>query len=327
MKKHRGMNGLLLTSVSAIAIGFASAALAAGSGSVYLTQTGNSQVVHIDQSGGTSDKVGSLGNSFLQENGTGSGGNSLVINQNSGTNSELPNIAGFVHAGSGNKITGFQSGTANSAEIDQEGNNSTVSLKQTGANNGAVGPGGSGGPWFNGSYGNVILQDRTASGSKIDLTQTSYKYAPKAAVFSIGQGGTNNKITGTQTAHADLWIRQGATGPDLWSWTHGDPFDPANTPHSLAALTGSTITVNQSIGGTNPTGVNYAALGQGYGNGDVMTVKQTGASNSVDANQIGSSNIFEFEPDKQRRQHRVELHRRRGRLARRQPQPAGVIEW
>lgn len=292
MNSHKGINRLLLASVSAVAVGFASAALAAGSTSTYLTQTGHGQHASIDQSGGTSDSVGSSGNRFLQQDGTGTGGNILVIDQNSDAAdySELPNIADFTHSGSGNTANGYQSGTANSAEIDQEGNNSSVTLQQSGAHNGAVGPGGSSGPWFNGSYGNVILQDKTANGSVVTVTQTSDKNAAKGNVFSIGQGGIGNRITATQTDHNDLWIRQGTTAPDLWDWTHGDPFNPANTPNSLSTLSGSTITVNQSVGRT--TGTNYAALGQGHGSGDSITVNQTGASNSADVNQIGSGNIF-----------------------------------
>lgn len=286
----KGMNRLLLTSVSVIAAAsFASAAFAAGSTSTYLTQTGNSQSAKIDQSGGTSDSVGSSGSAFIQENGAGSGHNILVINQNSSSAgySELANIADFVHSGSGNRATGYQSGTANSAEIDQEGNNSSVNLQQTGANNGPTNAG-----WFNNSYGNLILQDKTANGSSVDLRQTTNQYAAKGNVFSIGQGGTGNVITATQTDRNDLWIRQGTTAPDLWGWTHGNPFDPANTPNSLSALSNSTITVNQTVGGNNPSGANYAALGQGHGSYNKITVTQNGASNATDANQIGSGNIF-----------------------------------
>lgn len=278
------------------------AVYAAGGGSVYLSQTGNDQAATITQTGGTGDTVGGSGNPFLQENGTGSGGNVLTINQNSlWTGSELPTApdgrlewtaVDIVHTGSGNSVTGFQSGTANSAEIDQMGNNSSVALRQTGANNGAVATPGDPGFWFNGPYGNLIFQDKTANGSTVDVTQTTYKTATKGAVFNIGQGGANNTTTVTQTAHNDIWIRQGSKGSDLWAWTHPDPFNPDNTPHSLGTLSNSTITVNQSIGGTNPSGVNYAAIGQGNGSGDSIAVTQTGASNNADVNQIGSNNTF-----------------------------------
>lgn len=284
------MKRLFLTSVSVIAAaGFASAALAAGSTSTYLTQTGHNQKAQIDQSSGTSDSVGGSGSPFIQQDGTGSGHNVLVIDQNSSSAdySELSNIADFNHSGSGNVATGYQSGTKNSAEIDQEGNYSRVNLQQTGANNGPTDAG-----WFNNSYGNLILQDKTAYGSSVDLRQTTNQYAAKGNVFSIGQGGTGNTITATQTDRNDLWIRQGTTAPDLWGWTNGNPFDPAHTSNSLSALSYSSITVNQSVGGNNPSGANYAALGQGHGSYNKITVTQSGASNSTDANQIGSGNIF-----------------------------------
>jgi hypothetical protein len=284
---NKGMNRLLLTSVSVIAAaGFASAAFAAGSTSTYLSQTGSNQHATIDQSGGTGDSVGASGSPFIQQNGAGTGGNVLVINQNSAGTSEL-DIATFAHSGSGNRATGYQSGTNNSAEIDQEGNNSSVNLQQSGANNGPANAG-----WFNNSYGNLILQDKTANGSSVNLSQTTTEGASNGNVFSIGQGGAGNAVTATQTGYNKLWIRQGTTGPDLWSWTYGDPFDPAYTPNSLSALSYSTITVNQSVGGYNPSQRNYAALGQGHGSGNHITVTQSGGSNSADANQIGSGNIF-----------------------------------
>ncbi|WDR05527.1 hypothetical protein PSQ90_14800 [Devosia rhodophyticola] len=261
--------------------------LAAGGGSVYLTQTGNSQTANVDQTGGSGNAVGNSVTAFIQQNGAGHGGNELVINQNTATNSELSNLGAFIAAGSGNSVAGYQSGTGNSAEIDQGGSNSSVTLKQSGKGNG---PNGSG--WFNASFGNLILQDKTSDHSKINLTQTNNVNATKSNLFSIGQGGYNNEITATQTGHNDLWIRQGTTAPDLWSWTHGNPFDPAYTGYSLSSLTNSQITVHQTVGGTNPSGVNYAALGQGHGNNDAITVTQTGAANAADVNQVGSNNIF-----------------------------------
>jgi hypothetical protein len=229
------MKRLFLTSVSVIAAaGFASAALAAGSTSTYLTQSGHSQSAKIDQSGGTGDSVGGSGSPFIQQDGTGSGHNVLVIDQNSSSAdySELSNIANFTHSGSGNVASGYQSGTKNSAEIDQEGNYSRVNLQQAGANNGPTGSG-NGDPWFNDPMGNLILQDKTAYGSTVDLRQTTNQYAAKGNVFNIGQGGIGNTVTATQTDRNELWIRQGTTAPDLWGWSKGNPFDPAHTTKSL----------------------------------------------------------------------------------------------
>lgn len=264
------------------------AVLAAGGGSVYLTQTGNSHAATIDQSGGTSDTVGSYSTPFQQQNGSGSGGNFLVINQNTAGTSELPNVGAFIGSGSKNAVTGYQYGTANNAEIDQGGSNSSVNLQQSGKGNGLTANAG----WFNNSYGNLILQDWTANYSSVSLTQTNNVNATRGNVFSIGQGGYNNNITADQTGRNSLWVRQGTTAPDLWSWTHGNPFDPANTGYSLATLSNSSITVHQSVGGNDPSSGNYAALGQGNGSGNAITVTQNGAANAADVNQVGGSNTF-----------------------------------
>ncbi|HVX56816.1 MAG TPA: hypothetical protein VHA37_03725, partial [Candidatus Saccharimonadales bacterium] len=282
----KGMNRLLLTSVSVIGISFASAALAAGGGSVYLTQTGDQQIATIDQSYGSGDQVGSSGSPFLQQNGSGTGSNVLRINQNAATNSELPNLPSFGSAGSGNSATGYQSGTSNTAEIDQEGNNSSVHLEQSGAHNGWTGPGVSGDPWYNSPFANIIVQDPTASYSSIDVRQTSDANAVKGNFFSIGQGGFNNHVTVNEVQASsgddrnDLWIRQGTSAPDLWWAGFSAP----------SGLSNSTINVTQSIG---PGGhVNYAALAQGNGSGNQMVVGQYNGYNNVDAQQIGSGNYF-----------------------------------
>ncbi len=288
MNNFKTMNRLLLASASVFAIGFGSAAVAAGGGgAVHLSQSGNSQSAQIDQSGGSANSVGSSGSPFVQQNGAGSGSNVLVINQNSSANSQLSNIESFMAEGSNNSVTGFQSGTNNSAEIDQGGSYSSVHLEQTGNGNGPPDSN-----WFNESFGNLILQDQTTNGSSVSLIQTNKVNATNANVFSIGQGGTSNTIAATQTGNNMLWIRQGTEAPDLWGWTWGNPFDPAETPNSLAALAHSSIIITQTVGGSDPAQKNYAALGQGYGSNNQIVVTQTGGSNSVDVNQIGSGNIF-----------------------------------
>lgn len=251
---------------------------AAGGNQTYLTQTGNDQDATIVQSGGSNNRVGSSGSPFLQQNGAGNGNNVLTIDQNT------------ANAGSGNVATGYQSGTDNSADIDQNGSNSSVNLTQSGALNGSV----SSSTWSNNpGDGDHIVQDSTASYSTVNVQQSNYVGADRGSIINIGQGGYNNHVTATQTANSgqasaarnDLWIRQGTTQPDLWGWTFGNPFWTA-----AYAVSNSTITVNQNAG--DLSGVNYATLGQGNGSGDVMNVTQSGASNSVDANQVGGSNTF-----------------------------------
>jgi hypothetical protein len=274
---------------------------APGGGSVYLSQTGNDQNAEIDQTSGNGDKVGtSVGSPFIQENYNGTGSNKLVINQNAWTTSEFANPAAFSNPGSNNTTTGWQAGTENSAEIDQEGSNSTVSLQQTGAHNGWTGAGTSGDPWSNSPYANAIVQDYTANYSSIDLKQTSTSATAKGNFFSVGQGGYNNKITATATSTSnnvnrpsnDLWIRQGTTAPESFpaTWWGVNPFDPAVTSNSLSAVNNSKITVTQTGGGVDA--INYAALGQGGGSTNQMTVTQTNGNNNLDANQIGGGNIF-----------------------------------
>ena len=258
---------------------------ASGSNQTFLTQTGNSQAATITQSGGSNNKVGTSGSPFVQENGAGSyGHNVLVLDQNTAS------------TGSGNSAAGYQSGALNDGKIDQEGYNSGVTLQQSGAYNGSSGSA----TWSNDpGHGNLILQDATANGSSVSLQQSNYIGADRGNIFNIGQGGSNDHVTATQTANSgagnaarnDLWIRQGTTAPDLWSWTFGNAFSPAVTPYSLGSLSNSSITVNQNAGGAS--GSNYAALGQGSGSGDAITVTQSGGDNSADVNQVGGSNTFQ----------------------------------
>ena len=236
---------------TATAVGLALAGQAyAGSNVLYLTQTDHAQTATITQTGGIGDRVGSAANPFLQQDGAGSGSNVLVINQNSTTHTEVANLSSFVGSGSGNVVMGYQSGTGNNAEIDQGGNNSTVTLQQSGGHNGPPNAN-----WFNQTYGNLILQDWTTNGSTVTLTQTNNPGSAIGNAFSIGQGGANNHVIATQTGYNKLWVRQGTGAPDLWPWTYGDPF--ATTPNSLSALSNSTITVNQSVGGGEPRASNY----------------------------------------------------------------------
>jgi len=286
---------IAFASATAIGLLMATGAAYAGSGNYsYLSQTGTSQTATITQSGGSNDKLG-FGGPFIQENGTGTGHNTLFVNQNSNGGSGLPNLASFVASGGGNSATGWQSGSTNYGEIDQMGSNSSVNLQQQGDKNGTA----ASATWSNDNLlASVILQDATASGSSVTVHQSNANGADRGSIFSIGQGGAGNVVNATQTASSnqpssarnDVWIRQGTTAPDLWGWTYGDFFSPSYVSGSLGTLTNSTITVNQNAG--NLSGTNYAALGQGSGNANAMTVTQVGVANSATANQVGSNNVF-----------------------------------
>ncbi len=267
------MQKYLLTTVSAIALGIsATAAMAAGSSS-YDTQEGTGQIANIDQSGGAYDQVGTAGTPFDQNNGaSGTGGNTIQIIQTGSYNTF------------GVSAASLQSGTTNGAIINQAGYNSGVELQQTGTNNGAAAYGFTSGDtsnpgtalWWNSYYGGIIAQDSTSNSSNVSLTQNG-----TSNIFDIGQGGVNNTVTATQIGGTnELYVRQGTTAFPVW-------YSPLDSSYE----TNSTITVYQN-GGGGGFNVNYAALAQGGGNANSMTVTQVGYANSADVNQSGSNNIF-----------------------------------
>jgi hypothetical protein len=262
------MKGLLLATASVVALGFGATAAMAGGSSVYDSQDGTGQNAFIDQSSGTNDSVGGLGNPFIQNNGAGTGGNSISITQVGSNNSF------------GKNMSSFQSGTDNRANVLQNGTNSDVELQQTGSNNGANNVYEVHGYWYNDNDGGLIEQDSTTNHSSVSLSQNGNNNA-----FNIGQGGTGNSVSATQTGDNLLWIRQGTNSPDNWDSSELAVTGPA---------TNSTITVSQNGGYFDNTGNydNYAALSQGGGNRNQMTVTQFGNANSIDVNQSGSNNTL-----------------------------------
>jgi hypothetical protein len=121
------MQRLLLTTVSVVALGLGATVAQAGGSSSYDSQEGNNQTATITQSGGSYDSVGLSGNPFDQNNGSGSGGNTITITQTGSYNSF------------GKNYPAYQSGTNNNADITQNGYNSDVELQQTGTGNGPTG--------------------------------------------------------------------------------------------------------------------------------------------------------------------------------------------
>lgn len=154
------MQKLLLATASVIALGFGATAAMAGGSTVYDSQDGNGQSAYIDQSGGTADSVGKIGNPFIQNNGAGSGGNSITITQ-----AGIDNTFGRTQAA-------YQSGTSNRANILQNGTNSDVELQQSGSNNGPNNIQNAHGFWSNDEDGGLIQQDSTANFSSVALSQS-----------------------------------------------------------------------------------------------------------------------------------------------------------
>jgi hypothetical protein len=259
------MRNLLLATASVVALGFAATAAMAAGSTVYDSQDGNNQTLTITQSSGANDSVGAYNNPVVQNNGTGSGSNSLTITQAGSYNSF------------GTSKASFQSGTDNRANVEQDGYNSVVNLQQSGNNNGPIGTAGEGIIWYNDSDAGLILQTNTANSSTVDLTQSgSTNFA------NIGQGGYNNKVMATQIGRDMLWIRQGTNSPDVW-------YSPSLAV--AASESNSTINVYQNGGGAQ-VNTNYAAIAQGGGNANQVNVTQSGYALSADVNQNGSNNVF-----------------------------------
>ena len=272
---------LKVTLTTATALGLIMTASAyAGGSSTYITQDGNSQSAAIDQSGSTSGaSVGTSGTPFLQDNGAtgglsplGIGGNILTITQ-TGSDNEV-----------GVDTQSFQSGTANRANIEQDGTGNSANLQQTGAHNGPNGVQDVHGYWSNDADAGSILQN--GSGGTVNVTQTNAADAIYGNAFNIGQSGTGNTSTVNQTGDNLVWIRQGTSLPDIW-W---GPLTPV-----AGALSDSTIDVTQNGGHVPVTPgnwTNYAAVAQGNGTLNHITIGQTGSANSADVNQSGDGNIF-----------------------------------
>src|SRR6185312_9444429 len=93
--------------------------------------------------------------------------------------------------------------------------------------------------------------------------------------------GAGNTTTATQIGSDMLWVRQSTDTPSVW-------YSPLQV---ASAETNSTITVYQS-GGLAHLNTDYAALAQGGGNANQISVTQVGYALSADVNQNGSNNIF-----------------------------------
>ncbi|MDQ7762002.1 hypothetical protein, partial [Xanthomonas sontii] len=189
MKKH-----LLGLSMGVAACSLAGAALAAGSNNSYTDQSGSEGRIIINQNSDANGRVvtggGDGGNNYVGYNGKSfqqSGyGNDLTVNQ-TGTSNAL----GF--------DVGSQTGTNNTANVLQQGNDSRVELLQNGSNNGQVS-----GRTFTDTTGafagsNKITQDSNALRSTIDLRQDG----SNGGEFNLIQSGTENRQTVRQSGNGN----------------------------------------------------------------------------------------------------------------------------
>jgi hypothetical protein len=261
------MRGIVFASTTALSIIFASAAFA-GSNTVYLGQTGNSQKAEITQSGNNSWVGTSTSNPFVQENGAGYGGNTLKVDQWIGGNTI------------GLYGTAKQSGTTNNVDIRQFGGGN-IELLQVGTNNGT-------GSLIN-NYGDAgNIQQGGQGGGKIAVVEFGNNNG-----FNIWQGGSNNTANLTQAGeNLKAVVRQSYGGSDT----------SVGKPYPIDTASSGTITINQGTGSSGSYsdfayGVQGGALGSGNtmalwqdGSQLVASVWQDGAHNEAESHQFGSSN-------------------------------------
>lgn len=278
------MRGIVFVSSTALSIIFASTAFA-GSNTVYLGQTGHNQNTNIKQNGSNNWVGTGTATPFTQEDGAGSGGNKLAVQQ----------------SGSGNAIGWFgtakQSGTSNNAEISQDGSNGDVEILQVGTNNGNAGlinnyDSPKGGIYQSGSWGKIAVTqfgvsndfNIKQSGNSNNTELTQFGSDLKAVVRQSVNGGFDDHIDSVANAK-----------PGLPPYVVANPDFP-----SSAAGANGTIKINQGIAtGSASSDFAYAAQGGGVGNtmalwqdGTQQTaaVWQNGTGNSAESHQYGTSN-------------------------------------
>jgi hypothetical protein len=233
-KKH------LLISTSIAAALFATAAYA-DSSTVYLNQQGDAETAAIDQSG-NGNYVGYAGQAFTQSGSS----NKLNVSQ----------------SGAGNTIgvyaPGYQAGSSNSAHATQAGVNSHIEIQQNGAANGVLANFG----WTNSTEFDRLSQDASASGSGIVLYQNG-----NSNVFDVGQGGTSNTVSLTQTGmQGQAFVRQ----------------------NENSGYHDSTVTVNQDTSNS----LNYANVNAQIGNYLTINIAQTGSLQGAGVDQFGTGSVF-----------------------------------
>ncbi|WP_155947831.1 curlin [Rhizobium sp. 2MFCol3.1] len=240
----------LLLSTAVVALLGATSAFA-GSNTVYFTQTDSGQNAQINQTGGF-NTIGYSWRPFIQQNGGLSGQNALTINQ-SGSNNWVARDA-----------QGYQSGTQNNAAINQSGNGNDIELQQSGTQNGYGYV-----AYNNGGAYNSIVQDGTATSSKVSVVQNGYRNG-----FDVLQGGLNNNTSLNQSGNGGVaYVRQGTWGGDQ------------STGRVIGPGSNNSIAINQTTG----TASGVIAL-QGSGDGNSMNIGQSGDQLYVNAYQQGFAN-------------------------------------
>ncbi|MDM9628955.1 hypothetical protein QTL95_23945 [Rhizobium sp. S152] len=270
------MRGIVFASTTALSIIFASTAFA-GSNTVYLGQSGNNQNANITQNGNNNWVGTSTSNPFIQENGSGSGGNKLLVKQSGSSNA-----IGWLG-------TAKQSGTNNNADITQDGSGGDVEILQIGTNNGNAGiinnyDSPKGGIYQSGTWGKIAVAQ---IGSSND--------------FNIKQAGnTNNTELAQFGSDLKAVVRQSVNGG---SDSHIDsvpnarpgylPYVTASPDYPSSALGAhGTIKINQGIA-TGSASSDFAYAAQGGGAWNTMTLWQDGTQQTAAVWQKGDGNSAE----------------------------------
>lgn len=252
------MRGIVFASTTALSIIFASTAFA-GSNTVYLNQTGNSQNSNISQSGSNNYVGTSTANPFIQENGYGGGYNKLKVQQ----------------SGTGNAIGWYgraiQSGSTNNANVSQSGTSNDLELRQVGTDNGNVNV-----PVANYDSPSKGTVEQSGKFGSVSIDQYG-----TANAFNVKQGGENNNVDLRQSGQSlSAVIRQSTSGPDS---------------HSLLDYPGSgshgTVKVYQGLNASSYSDFAFAAQGGGIGN--QITINQDGSQQVASVWQKGTSNQIE----------------------------------
>jgi len=268
------MKKLLLASTSAFVVAFASSAFAAGS-STTLQQTGDSQTANIDQSGGNSNVVGSATNPFTQQNGTGTGGNSITITQTGNGNSTQgwSNWTSYGYGAVAGNANGYpgQSGTANQATIIQNGDSGSVTIAQKGTDNGNVAT--------NDNTGGFIQQGLLSLRDSVFVLQNGVKN-----LFNISQNNTNSAVGTSNTFNNSVDLQQGGTENDA-TITQLGTYSPGINPYGV----GLGVTAQQ-YNGWNHLDSNQTGTQNSLYTVQTDTAPGTGAKNSISNTQSGNSN-------------------------------------
>ncbi len=289
------MQKLLLTTVSAIALGVCATAAMAGGSSTYTTQSGSGESATIDQSLATGGEVGLPTKPFNQSG----SGNVISITQTGSSDTF------------GVNAPSFQSGTANYASVGQSGTSNDAVLQQTGSNNGhsedTISQAGTDSDvalfqW--GSQNNFyITQDGGTSASDFSAFQFGNKNYVQSiqtgtTFASVSQNGANNTVYNAQSGYENGFTADTLTAETLYT------FPTAELMESYAAVQfGDSNLIDNLQSGWYQTaglgaqiGVNNKFYNTQSGEGNLADVAiQSGANLSIVSNQSGANYIIPYE--------------------------------